>query len=262
MEDHGFGFHGIPGHLGHVVQDTVFVVVFLFFKGDTAFFGRILSLPPEEEVDILIDHGLPAEHIGEILSRDINLGKHVQVGFPVDDGTGAVVSSGHFFLHVFGGGIPLGEGDGTHFGAVIGGYMEEFAGVLGSACPQAVEPQGILVGGTVRVIVVLTAGVEFVIDQLPVIALFLFVPVQGNPTSEVLHLNGVIPEGSDHDGIPEAFSGFIHGIGEDFEHGMLAAFQPVGAEDNGGAFSDSVRAFQGGNGLVIILCLCLFFHSV
>ena len=41
---------------------------------------------------------------------------------------------------------------------------------------------------------------------------------------------------------------------------MLASLQTVGAENNGGAFADSVRALQHGNRLVIVLG-CFLSHN-
>ena len=62
-------------------------------------------------------------------------------------------------------------------------------GVLGGAGAQAVEPQGIfvVVAGDV---VVLAAGVQLAVHQLPVVPLLLLIPVHRAAPARVLHLDG------------------------------------------------------------------------
>ena len=52
------------------------------------------------------------------------------------------------------------------------------------------------------------------------------------------------------------------GVGKDLDEGVLAALQPVGAEDNGGAFSDSVRTFELGDTVVAVFFGCLCFCHI
>ena len=51
-------------------------------------------------------------------------------------------------------------------------------------------------------------------------------------------------EPGDDDEIAVALPGLVDGVGHDLKHGMLAALQPVGAEDDAGALADPVGPFR------------------
>ena len=59
-----------------------------------------------------------------------------------------------------------------------------------------------------------------------------------------------------------ALPGLVDGVGQDLKDGVLAALQPVGAENDSGALAHPVRALQRGNGLVIIFLFGVcFWHD-
>ena len=49
-----------------------------------------------------------------------------------------------------------------------------------------------------------------------------------------------------------ALSGLVDSVGEDFEEGVLAAVEAVGAEDDAGALADAVCALQRGNSGIVV----------
>ena len=57
-----------------------------------------------------------------------------------------------------------------------------------------------------------------------------------------------------------ALPGFVDGVGQNLEYGVLAPLQPVGAEDDPGPLADPVGPLQGGDGFVAVL-LGAFWHG-
>jgi hypothetical protein len=139
------------------------------------------------------------------------------------------------------------------------GSIEEFGCVLGSAGAQAVEAQGIFV--VLAVFAVLATGIQLTEHQLPVVTLFLFVVVHRAATAEVLHFHGVIFIPGDDDGIAVTLTGFVDGVTEDLKHGVLAALQVVGAENDGGALANTLLAFEHGNAGISVLFLSFCSHK-
>ena len=50
-----------------------------------------------------------------------------------------------------------------------------------------------------------------------------------------------------------ALARFVDGVRKDLEHGVLAAVQPVRAEDDGRALAHTVRALEGRDALVAVI---------
>ena len=156
--------------------------------------------------------------------------------------------------------LALLEVEGVLEAVPVDDRVKVFAGVLGGAGAKAVEAQGILVVISLAVFV-LAAGVQLAEHQLPVIAALRLVPVHGAAPAEVLHLDGLVLIPGDDDEIAVAFPGFVDGIGENFEHCVLAPLQPVGAEDDPRALAHPVCSLQGGDGLVVVGLLCGLCHD-
>ena len=113
---------------------------------------------------------------------------------------------------------------------------------MGGAGAQTVETQGVLVV-VAGAVVIFAAGVEFTVHQLPVVALFLFVPVHRAAPARVLHLDGTVGKAGEGDDPAVALPGLVDGVGENFKDRVLAAVQSVGAENNAGPLAHPVRSF-------------------
>ena len=160
---------------------------------------------------------------------------------------GAICSSWPFFPTT----LPFFEVQVVAAAVAPDGHVHVFGSVLRGAGAQAVEAQGVFVIAAVGVLV-LAAGVELAKDQLPVEALLDGVPVQRAAAAEVLHLDRAVLEGGQGDLVAVALARLIDGVGEDLENGMLAAVQPVRAEDDARALADAVGALELGDAVVAV----------
>ena len=134
------------------------------------------------------------------------------------------------------------------------GDIHVAGGVLGGTGAQAVEAQGILVVVAGEV-VVLAAGVQLAVHQLPVVPLLLLVPVHRAAAAHVLHLNGAVQEAGDGDGLSVTLPGLVDGVGENLKDRVLTAVQAVRTENNTRPLADTVRALQGRNTLIAVILL-------
>ena len=57
-----------------------------------------------------------------------------------------------------------------------------------------------------------------------------------------------------------ALARFVDGVGKDLEHGVLAAVQPIRAEDDARALAHTVRALEGRDALVAVIRFFCFCH--
>ena len=126
--------------------------------------------------------------------------------------------------------------------SVIRLHLEIFGGILCRARAQTIQSERIFIHRTLIVVVVFAARVQFAVDQLPVVFLFALVPIQRYAAAEILDLHGMIAVGGDDHAIAVALARLIDGVGQDLEDGMLAALQPIGAEDDRRPFPHTVRA--------------------
>ena len=133
-------------------------------------------------------------------------------------------------------------------------------GILCRTGTQSVESQWKLIAFPV-VGVVLSACVQFAENQFPVVPLFLWVVVNRNSSSKILHLDRVVPITGQDNFVSKPFSGFIDWVGKDFKNRMFASLQPIRAKDDARALSDTVCAFESGDTLVAISLILLCCHS-
>ena len=146
--------------------------------------------------------------------------------------------------------------------SVKGMDLKKFRGILGGTCPQPVEPQGEFISPHTGIVFILSPGVQFAVDQLPVVAIVFFIVPHGDPSSPVVHLDGMVPVDGDSDGRTISFSRLVHRVGQYFKKGVLTALQSVRTENNRRTQPHSVRAFQLFDRLVVVLCRFLFFRHV
>ena len=239
-EHHG-GQSVQPGNLLHIVLNAVFVVEGLFG-------GLGAGFVPQNQRNARVDHGLALHHIPEVLGGHVDVGKHLVVGLPADDAAGAAALVGLLVqaAHV----LTLFEIQVVVLAVPVDVRGHPVAGVLGGAQAQAVQAQGeliIIIPGRV-----LAACVHLAEQQLPVVPILALVVIHGHTAAEVLHLNASVLEAGDNDFIAVSFPGLVNGVGEDLENGMGAALHAVGAENNGWALANPIRAFQAGNAFVVV----------
>ena len=249
-EEDRLGEGTLPGQLRHVVLDAVFIEEVGLLK-----FPR-LRLIPQLEGDPGVHHRLALHHVLVVLHRHGDVREDVQVRQPAGPGAGLL-------------GLALGEGGLAHLAHQLAPLEVELilkavppdrhihvaGGVLGGAGAQAVEAQGVLVVLAAEVIV-LAAGVELAVDQLPVEAALLLVPVHGAAAAGILHLDGPVQEARHGDALAVARPGLVDGVGEDLKDGVLAALQGVGAEDHRRALSHPVRTLQRRDAVVAVILAC------
>ena len=132
---------------------------------------------------------------------------------------------------------------GVFFPVAPDGHIHVFRGVLRGARAEAVEAERVLVVFAL-VVFILAAGVHFAEDQLPVVALLLLVPVHRTAAPEILHLNGLVFVARNGYNIAESLARLVDRVRENFKHCVLAALQPVRAEDDAGAFAHALRALE------------------
>ena len=239
----GFGQIVDADLLGDVIDDPVGVQKLL--RGIAA----VRLLPVEDEGQPVVDDGLPLEDFTNVLARDGDVGEHLQIGLPGRDGAGLFRRAG--FLFQLRDRLALAKVYGILCAAGICGDVHKLRGALRRAGAQPVGAERILIhsrGG----IVVFPAGVQLAVDQLPVIALFLFVPVQRHAAAEILHGDGAVEAEGDVDDLAEALARLVNAVGKDLEKRVLAALQPVRAEDDRWALAHTVGALQRADDALVV----------
>ena len=226
----------------HIVGDAVFIDELLGVEAAAV-------LRPENEHQALVDDSLPAQNIPEILNRHRDIGEHLQIWLPADDGAGVPLSVRLLLqaAHVL---APL-EMQGVFIPVPAHLHVHVFGGILSGAGAQTVEAQGKLIAFRL-VGVVFAASVQLAENQLPVEPLLLLVVVHRHPAAEVLHLDGAVLVPGGHDAAAVALPGLIDGVGQNLEHSVLAALQTVRSEDNTRALAHTVGPFQGGDAVVAV----------
>ena len=238
--DPGEGF--LSRQLPHIVGDAIFVAELLGFE-----FPAVLVTQDEQHPRI--DDGLPFEHVPEIAGRHRDVGEHLEIRFPTDDGAGILF--GIRFLLQAADVLPMFEVQGVAEPVPLDLHVHVFRGILGRTGAQAVEAEGVFVTLPFEG-VVFAAGVQLTEDQLPVVPAFLLVEVHRHAPAEILHLEGAILIPGGDNAAAEPLPGLVDRVGKDFEYCVLTAFQPVRSEDDRRAFADPVGPFQGGDAVVAV----------
>ena len=206
----------VPYQLFHVLTDTVGIAEFLGLK-------LAPHLIAEAEGNALVDHGLTAQDIPEILHRNVDLRKDLLVRLPVEERAGLFPVCWLLFQAAH---VPaLFKMEIIPVAVPADGGVKEFRGVLGGAGAQAVQAQGILV--VFAILTVFAAGVHLAEHQLPVVALLPFIVIHGAAPAEVLHFHAEVLIAGYNDSVTIALSGLINGVGENLKNCVLAALQVV-----------------------------------
>ena len=239
LPENGRGQRALSGQLGHIVHDAVFVEELLRLK----FSAHLVA---EAERDARVDDRLSAQHVGKIRRGNIDISKHVEIGQPARERAGLLAAVGRLdlqLLALFAGDLPALKVQGIFVPVAPDGHIHIARGVLRGAGAEAVEAEGIFVVVAVE-IVVLAAGVELAVHKLPVVALFLGVPVHGTAAPVVLHLDTAVGVVCERDDLAVPLARLVDGVREDLEHRVLAAVQSVRAKDNARALAHALRALE------------------
>ena len=242
----------LPGELLDIVKDTVGIAVVRRLE-------RAAALHAQAERHAAVDHGLPVQHVLKIALGHVDVREHLQIRPPADGragllavGRGALQPADDF---------AVAEVQGVLFPVAPDGHIHVFRGVLRGARAEAVEAERVLVVFAL-VVLILAAGVHFAEDQLPVVALLLLVPVHRTAAPEILHLNGLVFVARNGYNIAESLARLVDRVRENFKHCVLAALQPVGAEDDARAFAYALRALEHRDAVIAVGCRWGLCHVV
>ena len=250
---HRLGQRVVPGQLLDVVRDAVGIQELLRLELP----GGYLVLQPERHPGV--DHRLPLHHVPVVVQRHGDVGEHLQVGQPADGRARAFFAAGLVTdLQLAHDLAPL-KVQPVLLAVPPHRHVHVPGGVLGGARAQPVQTQGELVV-LAALVVVLAAGVQLAEHQLPVVPPLFFVPVHRAAPAHILHLHRVVGEAGHGDELAVATPGLVDSVGQDLEHRVLAALQPVRAEDNTGPLPYPVRPLQAGDALVVVYVLLC--HSI
>ena len=239
LPENGRGQRALSGQLGHIVHDAVFVEELLRLK----FSAHLVA---EAERDARVDDRLSAQHVGKIRRGDIDISKHVEIGQPARERAGPLAAVSRLdlqLLALFAGDLPALKVEGIFVPVAPDGHIHIARGVLRGTSAEAVEAEGIFVVVAIE-IVVLAAGVELAVHKLPVVALFLGVPVHGTAAPVVLHLDAAVGVMRERDDLAVPLARLVDGVREDLEHRVLAAVQSVRAKDNARALAHALRTLE------------------
>ena len=127
-----------------------------------------------------------------------------------------------------------------------------FRGILRCAEAQSIQAEGVFIAAVAVVGVIFSAGIKLAENKLPIKLRFIFIIIHRNTAAKILHFNGAVYITSYHNPIAKPLARLVNGVGEDFKNRVLAALQPVGAEDDAGPLADPVRPLQTGDTVVVI----------
>ena len=226
------GQGSLTGDLIGIVLNAMLIEIFDFF-------GTLARAVVEHESHTVIDNGLAAQHILEGIRRNIDVGKHIGVRFPADDGAGAAAGERLFFqpadiLTFF-------EIQVIVHAIAVNIRSHPFAGILGGAKAKAVQAKGeVIVTATLAIF---ASRVQFAEHKIPVPAFFSFIVIDGDTAAKVLYFHRVIRVKGNVDFVAVAVTRFVDGVGYDLKNGMGTAFHTVRAKDNGRALAHTVCTF-------------------
>ena len=193
----------ILGQLADVVQNALLIAVVRRLK----FSGR--GLVAEAERNARVHNGLTLEHVLEILLRDADVGKDVQIRQPAERGGLAAV--GRLLVH-FPDKLAAFKVQRVFPAVAADGRVKIARGILRGARAKAVETEREFIV-TAGVVVVLAACVKLAENQLPVVTALFFVPVNGAAAAEVLDLDGAVGIARHDHKIAVTLARLVDGVG-------------------------------------------------
>ena len=237
--------------LADIVHDAVLVQKF----GGVEFAAAHLIF--QHEFDVAVDDCLTLERIEVVIHRDVDVGENLKVGLPSDRRAG-LSGVRRLFREAFlcaGPVFALFEVQAVLEPVAHDGDVHVFRGILRRAGTETVQAERELIVFA-GVVLVLAACVQLAEHELPVIALFLFVPFDRDAAAVVGDFDRAVRIADSRDVGAVALARLVDGVGEDFEHCVLAALQTVRAENDARALAHAVRALQRGYTVVAVRRLC------
>ena len=200
---------------------------------------------------------MAVERIQIILHRNVDIREHLEVGLPADGGAGLFAGRGRFDKALPGAGFvfALFKVQGVLEPVADDRHIHIFRGVLGRAGTQAVKAERKLIV-LPSVVLVFAARVQLAEHQLPVIPLLAFIPLHRNAAAVVRDLDRAIRVSGGDDLAAIALACFVNRVGEDLEHRVLTALQPIRPENHAWALTDAVRALERGNAFITVRRFC------
>ena len=255
----GSGQTLVANLLQQIVGNTVFINEFFLGK------GFVLLLNVENKGCSGVDHCLTVQGVAEELGGNIDVGKDLEVGAPKNDRTRAFFFRGERSFLQFTVDLAAAEADTAFYFSVVGFDNHIFRSVLRCARTKTVQAEGVFVCAATAVVFVFTACIKLTVNQIPVPATFGLVPSERNTASVVVNFNASVLKNGNLNFFTVSGLSLVNRVGENFKEGMLASFKSVRAENNRGALSNSVGAFEGFYTLIVILLrvllLCSHWHS-
>ena len=188
-----------------VVRDAVFINVLIGLEAGR---GRArLDLVLQDELEAVVDDGLTAQDVLEVLERDVDVREDLEVRFPGDARPG--LPAGELFLLQFPGGFALLEFDVVTEAVLVDFRLHPFRGVLRGAETQTVQTERELVEAGARVVVIFAAGVHLAEQEFPVVFFFILVVVHRDAASEVLDLETLVEETGQDDVVAVPFARLV-----------------------------------------------------
>ena len=244
------GERPVAGELRHIVDDAVFIAELRLLEAGV----RLVS---EQEGHAVVDDRLPLDRVGIVFERDVDVGEDREVGPPADLRAGGAAAG--LLLLKAADILPVLEMQGVFKAVAVDLHVHVFGGILGRAEPQPVEAEGVFVALPL-VGLVFAARIELAEDELPVVALLPLVVVHRDAPAEILDLDRLVAVAGDEDLVPVPLARLVDRVGENLKHRVLAALQPVRAEDYPRALAYPVGALEGGNTLVAVIGGPFFWH--
>ena len=235
-----------PRKFGHIVHNTILIEKLRGLK-------LVTRLVFEHKFDMAVDYRLPLERVQIIVHRDIDIREHLKVGLPADRGAGLFAVCRLFMKALLGAGFvfALFKVQGVLKPVAHHGHVHVFRGILGRAGAEAVQAKRKLIVFAC-VVFIFAACVQLAEHQLPVIAFLVLVPLDRDAAPVVCDFDRAVRVAGGDDLGAVALARLVDRVGQDLEHRVLAALQPVRTENDAWALAHTVRALERGNALVAV----------
>ena len=213
----------------------------------------------------MVSYLLPLERIQIIIHRDVDIREYLKIGLPADGRAGLARVRRLFGVAFLGAGLVFAL---FKVQAVLEAVTDDsdvhvLRGILRRAGAQTVQAERKLIVFA-GVVLVLAACVQLAEDQLPVVALLVFVPFDRDTAAMVSDFDRAVRIARGDDLGAVALSCLVDRVGQNLKDRVLAALQSVRAEDNARALAHTVRALQRGDAFIAVRRLCfahIYFNS-
>ena len=176
----------ITGNFIYIVDNAVFIKII----GNVEFIAVLVA---EAEGHARVHDSLTVQDIAEILLGNVYIGKHLKVGLPADGGAGlfAVCRAYGELLSLPPDHLAFFEVQLVFIPVAPDRNVHVLRRILRCTGAETVQAEGVFVILTL-VVGIFAAGIQLAENKLPVISLFVSVPVDRTASAEVLDLYGLV----------------------------------------------------------------------